>query len=50
MTLGAEDFAWLTTEVAKLGKPIISVLEGGYDPPALEVCVKAHLKALIHAE
>ena len=49
MTLVPEDFAWLTTEVAKLGLPIISVLEGGYNPDALEVCVKAHLKALIHA-
>ena len=30
MTLGAEDFSWLTAEVARLGLPIVSVLEGGY--------------------
>ena len=42
-----EDFGWITTEVAKLGLPIISVLEGGYDVDALERAARAHVAALI---
>ena len=49
MTLGEEDFAWLTQEVAQLGLPIVSVLEGGYNVDALEKCVRAHVRALVHS-
>lgn len=47
MTLAPQDFAWLTTEVVKLGKPVISVLEGGYNVETLPRCVKAHVEALM---
>ncbi len=49
--LTTEDFAWVTTALKKIaaahchGK-IVSVLEGGYDLPALAASVKAHLDAL----
>lgn len=49
MSLDESDFGWITTEVARLKKPIISVLEGGYNPDALVTSVRAHLEALIHA-
>ena len=47
MALEDEDFGWITMEVAKLGLPIISVLEGGYDVDALERAARAHVAALI---
>ena len=48
MCLEPDDFAWITKEVARLGLPIVSVLEGGYDVAALERSVHAHVHALIH--
>uniref|UniRef100_A0A7S2BPN0 Histone deacetylase domain-containing protein n=1 Tax=Haptolina brevifila TaxID=156173 RepID=A0A7S2BPN0_9EUKA len=50
--LSDDDFAWLTTEVVKIGGgtlPIISVLEGGYNVQRLQRSVRAHLKALMVA-
>ena len=41
------DFQWLTAEVAALGRPIVSVLEGGYNVDVLERSVRTHLKTLI---
>ena len=41
------DFAWVTSAIADLGCPIISVLEGGYNVRALESAVRAHVGALI---
>jgi len=41
------DYEWLTAEVAALGKPIISVLEGGYNVEALQKSVRAHIGTLI---
>ena len=49
MELSDADFDWITREVAALGKPIISVLEGGYNVDALEKSVRTHIKALIHS-
>jgi acetoin utilization deacetylase AcuC-like enzyme len=51
MNLTEEDFAWATSEIVKLADRhaegrVISVLEGGYDPPALARSVMAHLEAL----
>jgi acetoin utilization deacetylase AcuC-like enzyme len=50
--LEVEDYAALTTlvrEVAKVhaGGRIVSVLEGGYNPPVLAECVEAHLRGLM---
>jgi len=47
MQLDDDDFAWLTKQVAALGLPIVSVLEGGYNVDALVGSVHAHLKALV---
>ena len=47
--LSDADYAWLTAEVAALNKPIVSVLEGGYNVDALEKSVRTHIKALIHS-
>mmetsp|Transcript_28649 Transcript_28649/g.93346 ORF Transcript_28649/g.93346 Transcript_28649/m.93346 type:complete len:349 (+) Transcript_28649:84-1130(+) len=50
--LSDADFAWITAEVAKIGRgalPIISVLEGGYNVERLDRSVRAHVKALIDA-
>jgi acetoin utilization deacetylase AcuC-like enzyme len=49
MQLSDSDFAWLTNEVANLGKPIISVLEGGYNVEQLERSVKTHIASLINS-
>ncbi|MFL5337009.1 MAG: histone deacetylase family protein [Geminicoccaceae bacterium] len=51
MALEEEDFAWVTRELRGLAERhcdgrIVSVLEGGYDPPALARSVMAHLRAL----
>ena len=32
LALQDDDFAWITAEVAALGVPTVSVLEGGYNP------------------
>jgi len=47
--LSDDDFRWLTAEVAALGKPIVSVLEGGYNVDRLTTSVRAHVDALINA-
>jgi acetoin utilization deacetylase AcuC-like enzyme len=42
-----EDYRWLTTELCKVaGARVVSCLEGGYDLPALQDCVAAHVGAL----
>ena len=51
LELEDEDFAWLTGELVAIaerrsGGRIVSVLEGGYDPPALARSVVAHLRTL----
>lgn len=51
MRLTADDFAWLTGELADLADRhcrgrIVSTLEGGYDLAALAECTLAHLRAL----
>ena len=49
MRLSDSDFAWITAEVTKLGLPIISVLEGGYNIKRLERSVKTHIEVLINS-
>lgn len=54
MMLEEADFAWVTTALAAVAARhaqgrIVSVLEGGYDPPALGRSVVAHLRALAEA-
>jgi acetoin utilization deacetylase AcuC-like enzyme len=51
MRLEADDFGWLTGELAALadrhcGGRIVSTLEGGYDLAALAECTVAHLRVL----
>ncbi len=51
MRLVEADFAWVTTELRRLADihargRVVSVLEGGYDPPALGRSVVAHLQSL----
>lgn len=51
LELEEDDFAWVTGELVKIadahaGGRVVSVLEGGYDPPALARSVVAHLHAL----
>jgi acetoin utilization deacetylase AcuC-like enzyme len=51
MRLVEADFAWVTRELRRLADihaqgRVVSVLEGGYDPPALGRSVVAHLQAL----
>lgn len=51
MRLEAEDFAWLTRELLAIALRhargrVVSVLEGGYDVPALRDSVLAHVRAL----
>ena len=50
--LSEADYAWITSELVYIAKThaegrIVSMLEGGYDPPALARSVVAHLKALL---
>jgi acetoin utilization deacetylase AcuC-like enzyme len=50
--LETEDFIALTEDVldvadAHAGGRVISVLEGGYDPPILADCVEVHLRAMV---
>ena len=49
LALTDDDFSWITEEIVKMGKPIVSVLEGGYNVEALERAAKAHVGALIRA-
>jgi len=49
-----EDFAWLTQELCALAAElcqgrVVSVLEGGYDLPALAASAKAHVEKLLEA-
>ncbi|MDN5937332.1 MAG: histone deacetylase family protein [Salinisphaera sp.] len=49
LQLTAENFAWVTTAVIEaVGAhvPVVSMLEGGYDLPALGASAVAHVKAL----
>ena len=51
MALVEADFAWVTGELCRIADShaqgrVVSVLEGGYDPPALARSVVAHLKVL----
>ena len=52
MNLTPEGFALMTQELRYIAeqhcdKKLISLLEGGYDLPALGHCVEAHLRVLI---
>jgi len=54
LRLSEDDFAWATTQIAgiardKAGGRLVSVLEGGYDLPALAASAAAHVKALMAA-
>lgn len=54
LDLTEEDFAWATREIAGVARDkaegrLISVLEGGYDLPALAASAAAHVKALMEA-
>jgi acetoin utilization deacetylase AcuC-like enzyme len=43
----ADDYAWITRQLVTVaGVRVVSCLEGGYDLPALEACVAAHVGAL----
>lgn len=49
--LNEDDFAWVTQELCKIAEKhskgrVISVLEGGYNLPALKNCVAAHILSL----
>ncbi len=51
IALEADDFAWLTSELVEIahrhsGGRVVSVLEGGYDLPALAECSIVHARAL----
>jgi acetoin utilization deacetylase AcuC-like enzyme len=42
-----EDYRWITRQLVTVaGARVVSCLEGGYDLPALEACVAAHVGAL----
>ena len=50
--LEAEDYATITDRILEIaamhaGGRVVSVLEGGYNPPALAHCVEEHLGRLI---
>ncbi len=52
--LEAEDFATITDRILEIaavhaGGRVVSVLEGGYNPPALAECVAEHLGRMIEA-
>ncbi|MCX7932996.1 MAG: histone deacetylase family protein [Rhodovarius sp.] len=47
LELEAEDFGWITREIVALGRPVASLLEGGYDLAALAESVAEHLRALM---
>ncbi len=51
MALVDDDYAWVTRELCRIADRhahgrIVSVLEGGYDPPALARSVVAHLRVM----
>ncbi len=51
LRLTEDDFAWITERLVEIAERhaegrVISVLEGGYDPPALTRSVLAHLRAM----
>ena len=47
LTWQADDYAWITRQLVTVaGARVVSCLEGGYDLPALEACVAAHVGAL----
>jgi acetoin utilization deacetylase AcuC-like enzyme len=53
--LEVEDFAELTTAVLDIAAMhaagrVVSVLEGGYNPPVLAECVETHLRGLMRAK
>lgn len=52
LALGADDFAWVTTTLMQVadehaGGRVVSLLEGGYDLPALGASAAAHTGALL---
>lgn len=54
LELTEDDFAWVTGEILSVAKDkaqsrVISVLEGGYDLPALASSVSAHVNVLMRA-
>lgn len=54
LALVEDDFAWITAELTTLAAShargrVVSLLEGGYDPPALGRSAVAHLRELIRA-
>jgi acetoin utilization deacetylase AcuC-like enzyme len=54
LELEADDFRWLTTELAGIADKhasgrIVSTLEGGYDLTALRECSIVHIDALLTA-
>ena len=54
LNLVEDDFVWATKEIAAIARDkaesrVISVLEGGYDLPALRSSAAAHVKALMTA-
>ena len=54
LNLVEDDFVWATREIAAIARDkaenrLISVLEGGYDLPALAASAAAHVKALMTA-
>jgi acetoin utilization deacetylase AcuC-like enzyme len=49
--LRAEDYRWVTERLLEVAQRhaagrVVSVLEGGYDEPALARCVEVHLRAM----
>ena len=54
-SLAEDDFGWCTAQLRALAARVcagklVSVLEGGYSPPVLQRCVRAHVAALMHME
>lgn len=54
LRLNESDFGWLTTELCQLadrvcGGRVVSLLEGGYDLPALAASSAAHVRALLRS-
>jgi acetoin utilization deacetylase AcuC-like enzyme len=52
LNLSEDDFAWVTAEILAVARDkaagrIVSILEGGYDLPALAASVSAHVKVLM---
>jgi len=51
LRLRAEDYRWVTERLLEVAQRhaagrVVSVLEGGYDEPALARCVEVHLRAM----